>query len=57
MMDAIGRNCGIWITSEDKSPKSPLVARVWKAQVHWVDWRVFLILVYSNLFTSGSILA
>ena len=37
MADAIGRNCGIQITSEDKTPRSSLVVGAWKAQVHWVD--------------------
>jgi len=34
---AIGRYCGIWEVSEDKTPRSPLVAGAWKAQVLWVD--------------------
>ena len=54
---AIRRYCGIRITSGDKTPKIPLVAGAWRAQILWVDqaWRVFLISLYSNLFTSGSI--
>ena len=35
-MDAIGRNYGIRKASENKIPKSSLVARVWRVQVHWV---------------------
>ena len=58
-MDAIKRNCGIRKASKDKIPRNPLVAGAWRAQVHWVDYalRVFLIFVYSNLFTSGLISA
>ena len=37
MADAIGLNCGIQKTSEDKTPRSPLVAGAWRAQVHGVD--------------------
>ena len=37
MTDAIGWNCEIWKASEDKIPRSPLVAGGWKAQVHWID--------------------
>ena len=32
--DAIGLNCGIRKASEDKTPRSPLVAKAWRAQVH-----------------------
>ena len=55
--DAIGWYCRIQITSEDKTLRSPLVAGVWRAQILWVDqaWRVFLVSLYSNLFTSGSL--
>ena len=35
-MDAIGRNYGIRKASENKIPRSSLVARVWRVQVHWV---------------------
>ena len=54
--DAIKRYCRIQITSEDKTPRSSLVVGAWRAQVLWVNqaWRVFLISLYSNLFTSGS---
>ena len=40
--------------SEDMTPRSPLVARAWKAQVHEVDevWRVFCYLCTLILFTS-----
>jgi len=34
---AIGGYCGIRITSEDKTLRSPLVVGAWKAQVLWVD--------------------
>ena len=37
MADAIGLNCGIWKDREDKTPRSPLVAGVLRAQVHRVD--------------------
>ena len=47
---------GSWKASEDKTPRSLLVAGAWGAQVLWVDqaWMVFLVFLYSNLFTSGS---
>uniref|UniRef100_A0A7N2LGX1 WAT1-related protein n=1 Tax=Quercus lobata TaxID=97700 RepID=A0A7N2LGX1_QUELO len=32
-----GVNCGIWKVREDKAHRSQLVARAWRAQVHWVD--------------------
>ena len=53
------QSSGIAGSSEDKTLKSPLVVGAWRAQVHWVDYalRVFLIFVYSNLFTSGLISA
>ena len=35
--DAIGLKSEIQKTSEDKTPKSPLVAGVWRVQVHWVN--------------------
>ena len=35
--DAIGLNCGIWKAKEDKTPRSPLVAGAWRAQVYGVD--------------------
>ena len=35
--DAIELNCGIWKAREDKTPKSPLVAGAWRAQVYGVD--------------------
>ena len=52
---AVGRYWQIWITSEDKTLRSPLVVEAWRSQVLWVDqtWRVFLVSSYSNLFTSG----
>ena len=30
--------CGIQKASEDKTPRSPLVAGAWRAQVRWVDY-------------------
>ena len=36
-MDTIGLNCEIWKVREDKTPRSPLVVRAWRAQVHEVD--------------------
>ena len=36
VVDAIGLNCGIRKVREDKTPKSPLEARAWRAQVHRV---------------------
>ena len=35
--------CRIWKTSKDKTPRSSLVAGVWRAQVHWIEqvWSVF----------------
>ena len=56
LSDALDRYCRIRITSEDKTPRSSLVVGAWRAQVLWVNqaWRVFLISLYSNLFTSGS---
>jgi len=35
--DAIGLNCGIRKARENKTSRSPLVARVWRAQVHGID--------------------
>ena len=54
---AIERYCGIRINNKDKTTRSLLVAEAQRAQVYQVDqaWKVFLIFVYSNLFTSGSI--
>ena len=42
-MDAIKLNCGIRKAREDKVPRSQLVARAWRAQVHGVNqaWMVF----------------
>ena len=37
LADAIGWYCRIWITSEDKTSRSPLVAGAWRAQVYLVD--------------------
>ena len=37
MADAIGQNCRIHKASEDKIPRSALVAGAWRAQVHWID--------------------
>ena len=37
MKDAIGLNCEIRKASEDKIPRSLLVAGAWRAQVHGVD--------------------
>ena len=49
--------CGIQKAKEDMTPRSSLVAGVWKAQVHWVDQaqRVFCYLCTQILFSSGSI--
>ena len=57
MVDAIGLNCGIQKASEDMTPRSPLIARAWRAQVHGVDlaWRVFCYSYTPTLFTSRSI--
>ena len=57
MVDAIGLNCGIQKASEDMTPRSPLVAGAWRAQVHGVDlaWRVFCYSYTPTLFTSRSI--
>ena len=57
MVDAIGLNCGIQKASEDMTPRSPLIARAWRAQVHGVDlaWRVFCYSFTPTLFSSGSI--
>ena len=35
--ECIRQYYGIWKVSEDKTPRSPLVAGAWRAQVHWVD--------------------
>ena len=37
MADAIRLNSGIRKANEDKTLKSPLVAGVWRAQVHEID--------------------
>ena len=37
MADAIGLNCGNQKARKDKIPRSLLVAKVWRAQVHGVD--------------------
>ena len=37
MTDAIGLNCRIQKVREDKTPRNPLVAGAWRAQVHGVD--------------------
>ena len=37
LIDAIRLNYGIWKAREDKTPRSSLVAGVWKAQVHGVN--------------------
>ena len=37
VVDAIGLNCGILKTREDKTPRSPLVAKAWRTQIHGVD--------------------
>ena len=34
VVDATGRNCGIWKASEDKTSRSPLVVGAWRAQVN-----------------------
>ena len=38
LADAIGLNYRIWKVREDKTPTSPLVVGVWRAQVHGVDY-------------------
>ena len=51
MADAIGLKSEIQKTSEDKTPRSPLVAGVWRVQVHGVEaWKVFCYscTMYSN---------
>ena len=57
LANAIGRYCGIRTTSEDKTPRSPLITGAWRAQVHWEVWakKVYLLSLYPNLFISGSI--
>ena len=57
MVDAIGLNCRIQKASEDMTPRSPLVAGAWRAQVHGVDlaWRVFCYSYTPTLFISRSI--
>ena len=37
MADAIELNCGFRKAREDKAPRSQLVARAWRAQVHGVN--------------------
>ena len=57
MVNAIGLNCGIWKASEDKTSRSPLVVGVWRVQVLGrIGFEGRLLFMYSNLFTSGSIL-
>ena len=58
MADAIGLNCEIRKSREDKALRSQLEAGVWRVQVHGVDetWRVFCYLCTPTLFSSGSIL-
>ena len=49
--DAIGLKSEIQKTSEDKTPRSPLVVGVWRVQVHGVEaWKVFCYscTMYSN---------
>ena len=55
--DAIELNCGIRKAREDKTPKSPLIAGAWRAQVHGIDlaWRIFCYSCTPPLFSSGSI--
>ena len=50
--------CEIRKAREDITPKSPLVAGAWRAQVHWLDqaWRVFCYSCTPILFSSGLIL-
>ena len=57
LADAIGLNCRIRKVREDKTPTSPLVVGVWRAQVHGVDyaWMVFCYSCTPTLFSSGSI--
>ena len=55
--DAIELNCGIRKAREDKTPKSPLIAGAWRAQVHGIDlaWRIFCYSCTPTLFSSRSI--
>ena len=57
LVDAVGLNCEIRKAREDKTPRSPLIVRAWRAQVHGVDyaWRVFCNLCTPTLFSNGSI--
>ena len=57
LADAIKLNCEIRKVREDKTPRSPLVARAWRAQVHGVDqtWRVFCYSCTPTLLSSESI--
>ena len=57
LADEIGLNCGIRKPREAKAPRSQLVVKAWKAQVHRVDWAwgVFCYSCTSTLFSSGSI--
>ena len=55
-MDAIRQYCGTWITSEDKTPRIPLVARTWRGSstLGRLSLEGLLVSLYSNLFTNGS---
>ena len=57
VLDAIELNCGIRKPREDKTPKSPLIAGAWRAQVHGIDlaWRIFCYSCTPTLFSSRSI--
>ena len=57
LVDVVGLNCEIRKAREDKTPRSPLIVRAWRAQVHGVDyaWRVFCNLCTPTLFSNGSI--
>ena len=50
--------CRIRKTRDDMTPRSPLVAGAWRAQVHRVDqvWKVFCYSYTPTLFSNGSIL-
>ena len=55
-MDAIRQYCGTWITSEDKTPRIPLVARTWRGSstLGRLSLEGLLVSLYTNLFTNGS---
>ena len=56
LVDAIRQYCGTWITSEDKTPRIPLVARTWRGSstLGRLSLEGLLVSLYTNLFTNGS---